>query len=271
MSQGSVLITGCSDGGIGAGLALIFQQRGYHVFATARNPAKLAALASLPNVTPLTLDVVNQEHIQAVLETVSAQTGGTLNYLINNAGRNHFMPLLDDNIDAAKGIFDINVWGPLAITQAFAPLLIKAQGTLVTISSIAGHGPVPMMGTYSASKISLELMSEVFRLELAPFHVKALSIVTGAVATNGQTYFEDWALPADSAYKKIEEKLAAGVSGRDGMPRTPVEEFATQVVDNIVNGATGKVWLGQGADWAKNVPAEGEGAVMRVRLPIPSD
>lgn len=146
MSKGSVLITGCSDGGIGSGLALVFQARGYHVFATARNPAKMAVLQSLPNLTLLTLDIVNKNHIQAALETVSAQTGGTLSYLINNAGRNHLMPLLDDDIEVARGIFDINVWGPLAITQAFAPLLIKAQGTLVNIGSIAGHGGVPMMG-----------------------------------------------------------------------------------------------------------------------------
>lgn len=145
-TKGSVLITGCSDGGIGSGLALDFQQRGYRVFATARNPEKMAALEDLPNVTLLTLDVVNKVHIKAAVGAVSAQTDGTLTYLVNNAGRNHFMPLLDDDIEVAKDIFEINVWGPLAVTQAFAPLLIKAQGTLVNITSIAGHGGVPMMG-----------------------------------------------------------------------------------------------------------------------------
>lgn len=145
-TKGSALITGCSDGGIGSGLALTFQERGYHVFATARNPQKMSALNNLPNVTLLTLDVTSKDHIQAAVEAVSARTGGKLSYLINNAGRNHFMPLLDDDIDAVKMIFDINVWGPLAVTQAFSSLLINAQGTLVNITSIAGHGAVPTMG-----------------------------------------------------------------------------------------------------------------------------
>ena len=107
-------------------------------------------------------------------------------------------------------------------------------------------------------------MSEVFRLELAPFNVKALSVVTGAVSTNGQTYFEDWTLPAESRYKKLEDKIAFTVRGVDGIGRTPLAEYAKDVVDNIVNGATGKVWLGSRAEMAKNAPAEGEGAAMRV-------
>jgi NAD(P)-dependent dehydrogenase (short-subunit alcohol dehydrogenase family) len=145
-SNGSVLITGCSDGGIGSGLALVFQARGYHVFATVRDPEKASALKDLPRVTLLTLEVTNMEDIIAAKHAVSVQTGGTLSYLINNAGRNHFMPLLDEDIAAAKDVFDINVWGPLAITQAFASLLMKAKGTLVNITSIAGHGAIPTLG-----------------------------------------------------------------------------------------------------------------------------
>ena len=167
----SVLITGCSDGGIGSGLALIFQERGYHVFATARNLDKTSALQGLPNVTLLTLEVTDKRHIRAAKDAVSAQTGGTLSYLINNAGRNHFMPLLDEDIDAAKRIFEINVWGPLAITQAFAPLLIKAQGTLVNITSIAGHGAVPTLGknpNYSEIKDPNSILRILWRFQVLP-------------------------------------------------------------------------------------------------------
>ncbi|KAJ5679255.1 hypothetical protein N7462_007499 [Penicillium macrosclerotiorum] len=262
-TKGSVLITGCSDGGIGSGLALVFQQRGYHVFATARNPGKMAALRNLPNVTLLTLDVTNKSDIQATKDLVDEETGGTLSYLINNAGRNHFMPLLDDDVDIAKRIFDINVWGPLTVTQAFAPLLIKSQGMLVNITSIAGHGPVPTMGSYSASKRSLEIMSEVLRLELTPFNVKVLSVVTGAVSTNGQTYLQDWTLPANSLYKPVEETLAHTARGTDGIPRMPLMEYATKVVDGILQGETRRIWVGAHAEMAKNTPSEGEMADKR--------
>lgn len=146
MEKDSILITGCGDGGIGSSLAHVFQQRGYHVFATNREPNKMASLKDLPNVTLLALDVTNKSHIQDAVEAVSSQTSGKLFRLVNNAARNHFMPLLDDDIDAAEAIFETNVWGPLAVTQAFAPLFIEAQGTLVSITSIAGHGAIPTMG-----------------------------------------------------------------------------------------------------------------------------
>lgn len=142
----SVLITGCSNGGIGSALAHVFQSRGYHVFATARTLSKMSELAELSRVTLLTLDVTQSSHIAAATESVQRQTGGTLDYLINNAGRNHFSPTLDANIEESKRIFDINLWGTLAVTQAFAPLVIKAKGTIVNIASIAGHLNVPWMG-----------------------------------------------------------------------------------------------------------------------------
>ena len=125
---------------------MAFQERDFDVFATLRDPAKASELSKLQNVTILTLDVTNSSHINTSVQVVQEKSGGSLDYLINNAGRNHFMPLLDENIDAAKRIFDSNVWGTLAVTQAFVPLLIKAQGTLVNITSISGYLNIPWMG-----------------------------------------------------------------------------------------------------------------------------
>ena len=145
-SRETVLITGCSDGGIGSVLALVFQQRGFHVFATARDPSKMSKLDGLPNVTMLTLDVVKSSDLTAAVEAVAKQTGGTLNYLISNAGRNHFMPVLDEDLDVVRNLFEINFFGPIALTQAFASLLIKAKGMAVFITSISGYLNIPYMG-----------------------------------------------------------------------------------------------------------------------------
>lgn len=145
-SRETVLVTGCSDGGIGSALALVLQQRGLHVFATARDPSKMSDIDGLPNVTKLTLDVVKTDDIKAAVELVSKETGGTLNYLINNAGRNHFLPILDEDLDVVRDLFEVNFYGPLAVTQAFAPLLIKAKGLAAFITSISGYLNVPFMG-----------------------------------------------------------------------------------------------------------------------------
>ena len=103
-SKKTVLITGCSDGGIGSGIALTFHQRGYHVFATARDTSNMFALKDLPRMTLLILDVEDPTHIVNAVKTVESTTGGTLDILINNAGRNHFMPVLDINRRAGFGL-----------------------------------------------------------------------------------------------------------------------------------------------------------------------
>ncbi|THC90317.1 hypothetical protein EYZ11_010216 [Aspergillus tanneri] len=250
-SKKSVLITGCSDNGIGSGLALVFKQRNYHVFATARSPAKMTLLQDTPDVTLLTLDVCNQDHIAAAAEAVSKHTGGTLDCLINNAGHNHYMPILDENLDEARQLYETNVFGPVALTQAFAPSLIKARGTVVFITSIAGHLNSPYMGVYAASKRSLELIAETLRLELAPFHVQVLSIVTGAVKTMAQSHFGDFQLPDTSLYKPIEDKIAAHARGEDGRERTELMTHCRKVVEEIIRGASGKIWCGSYAGLVK--------------------
>jgi 1-acylglycerone phosphate reductase len=145
-SQKTVLVTGCSDGGIGSALAITFQKRGFHVFATARDPTKMSDLKDLPNVTRLTLDVDKSADIAAAADVVLKETGGTLDYLVNNAARTHVMPVLDEDIEKAKTVFDTNVWGTIAVTQAFAPFVIKAKGSIVFVASIQGYVNAPFKG-----------------------------------------------------------------------------------------------------------------------------
>lgn len=152
-SKETVLITGCSDDGIGFALAAEFQKRGYHVFATARNVSKMSKLQNLPDVTLLQLDVINPGHIKAAVEAVTAVTGGSLDYLVNNAGQSHFMPILDEDIDAVKALFDVHLYGPMALVKAFAPLVIKAKGTFAFTTSLAGYVNTPWMGKYQIQEL----------------------------------------------------------------------------------------------------------------------
>lgn len=85
MAQQSVLITGCSAGGIGDSLAQAFHKKGVRVFATARNLDKVQHLKDA-GIEVIQLDVVDDASIKAAFETVKALTGGTLNILVNNSG-----------------------------------------------------------------------------------------------------------------------------------------------------------------------------------------
>lgn len=148
------LITGSSSGGIGWWLCKEFQQRGVHVFATARSLEKLGALRELDNVTAISLDVTRAESIAAARDQVTEITGGKLDYLVNNSGAQHTAPILDFDIQHGREMFEVNVWGVLAMVQAFAPLLIACQGTVANVSSISGMLNVPWMGMLEKSLFS---------------------------------------------------------------------------------------------------------------------
>ena len=90
MPAKSVLITGCSAGGIGHALALEWQSKGYRVFATARSLPSMATLHDA-GIECFEMDVTNIDALKAAEDHVSNKTGGTLDVLVNNAGQGNFL------------------------------------------------------------------------------------------------------------------------------------------------------------------------------------
>lgn len=142
MQKKSILITGCSDGGIGSELAKQFAAKGYRVFATVRTPSKAASLDGIAGIEILELEITSQESITACAAEVDRRTGGTLDVLVNNAGADFVIPFLDVSIDEARQLYEVNVFSIIGVTQAFSPLIIKAQGCIANFSSIAGEMPL---------------------------------------------------------------------------------------------------------------------------------
>jgi 1-acylglycerone phosphate reductase len=140
------LVTGSSEGGIGAAMCAEFQKNGIHVFATARNLEKLGKIRHLNNVTAVPLDVTKPESIAAARETVAKATGGRLDYLVNNSGAQYVAPLLDFDIQLGRDMYEVNVWGVIAMVQSFASFLVAAKGTVCNIASISGLLHAPWMG-----------------------------------------------------------------------------------------------------------------------------
>lgn len=259
----SVLITGCSDGGIGSALALAFNKRNFLVYATARAVDNMKELQDRDGIILLSLDILNAKQIEEVVDVVSKDTSGTLDYFVNNAGRTRFMPLLDEDIDAAKTLYETNVWAPLRLVQAFSPLLIKSKGTIVFNTSVSGYLNVPwqgntiilnirsrvpdpelLLGAFAASKRSLEILGDNLRLELAPFNVKVISIVTGAVQSKAHSHYEEWKMPATSRYLSVEESFTKRAKGDDGAPRMNNHKYAEGVVGKLLAGPGPKFWFG---------------------------
>ncbi|OJJ64554.1 hypothetical protein ASPSYDRAFT_26545 [Aspergillus sydowii CBS 593.65] len=244
----TVLITGCSDGGIGSALAEAFHDRGFHVFATARSLPKMAHLEKLENKTLLELDVESQSSIDAALEAVVKHTGGEgkLDYLVNNAGLNLNYPALDTDLAYAKKMFDVNFWAMVHVTHTFMPLLIASKGTLVNNASLAGVLHVPWGSFYNASKAAVRMYSEVLRLEVAPLGVKVITVMTGIVATNMFSNAPHDALPENSYYKMANEEIAVLASGEKFVGTAmPPAVYAEGVVNDVLSGYSGMTWRGK--------------------------
>ncbi len=181
----AVVITGASTG-IGAACALYLADHGFQVFAGVRNCRAGEALIGgrTARMIPLHLDVTEEESIRDAVDRVTRQLGDAgLAGLINNAGIAVGSPLEVVPIDQLRRQFEVNVFGQIAVTQAFLPLVRKGQGRIVNMGSIAGRATIPLMGPYSASKFALEALTDALRLELQPWGIHVSVIEPGAVAT----------------------------------------------------------------------------------------
>ncbi|TGO83768.1 hypothetical protein BPOR_0595g00040 [Botrytis porri] len=170
MTPKTVLITGCSEGGIGDALAKTFHQQGLRVFATARNLAKIEHLKKL-GLDTFSLDVTDSTSIKEAVNAVTLKIGGKLDFLVNNSGAY-------SEVSLAQKMFDINVFALVAVTRAFSPLLISSKGTVINIGSVAGSSPGYWQGYYNASKAAVNLITDQLRLELEPLGVKAILVIT---------------------------------------------------------------------------------------------
>jgi 1-acylglycerone phosphate reductase len=242
----TVLITGCSEGGLGAALAIAFHDAGLHVYATARNPAKMAHLAAL-GIETLPLDVLSDASIAECVGKLSH-----LDILVNNAGGGYSMPISDLSIPEAKKLFDLNVWSYLAVTQAFLPLLLKSNGMVVNQTSLAAVVSLPFQSTYNASKAAMAMFSDSLRLELQPFGVTVVDLKTGSVTSNFQkNHLEatQATLPANSIYEPAKAAVEKTLSGEEylksGIPAGP---WAAGVVQNLLKKSPpSNIWTGKDA------------------------
>src|SRR5215510_5601841 len=148
------LVTGASSV-IGRATALLLDRSGFQVFAGVRRSEYGEALRrqASERLTPILLDVTDPQSIEAAVSSVSDALGGrALAGLVNNAGIDIAGPLETSSVADARLQFEVNVFGLLAVTQAFLPLLRQSKGRIVNIGSVLGRLAIPHMGAYSASK-----------------------------------------------------------------------------------------------------------------------
>lgn len=174
-----VLITGASSG-LGRAIAAHLAAEGCRVFGTSRDPGAHMP----PGVTPLVMDVTADELVAEAVQTLTSQTNGRIDVLVNNAGISIVGPVEGhSSADAYKQI-DTNLFGVLRVCRLVLPAMREqGRGLIINIGSIASALPMPMQGFYSASKAGLAAITHSLRLELAPMGLDVVLVEPGNYRT----------------------------------------------------------------------------------------
>lgn len=244
-----VLVTGCSTG-IGRALARELRARGHRPFATARRLQSIADLAA-EGIDTVQLDVKDGASIHAAVQAV-VDRAGRIDVVVNNAGINVFGPLAEVPLESLRDVFETNVLGLAAVTQAVFPHMAdRRSGRIVNVGSVVGLLPTPFAGGYCATKSAVHMLSEVLRMEVQPFGIEVVVVQPGGVkssiAESGSRGLERYRSESSRyhrAYTGIEKRAYASQDNP-----MPAEDFARELVTQaFASPAPRVILLGTGTD-----------------------
>jgi len=179
----TVLITGC-DSGFGKGLVICAANAGFKVIAACYSEQGAKEFDNVPDVVAVVADLTKNEDINKVVNTTKeVVVDKGLFGLINNAGI-----CLPGNVEwlpseAYKQTMDINFHAPVNLTYNLLPLIKKAKGRIINVTSVDGFIPLPTISAYASSKHALESYSDILRCEMLPWGVKVVIVEPATMRT----------------------------------------------------------------------------------------
>jgi len=199
-------------------------------------------------ITTLALDVCDSEAVTNVKERVKQLNDGRLDILVNNAGISYSVPSTDFKMPIVRRLFDVNLFGVMETCQVFIPLLRESHhphgAKIINIGSVVGILNLPFGSAYNASKAALHAYGDTLRVELKPFNINVVTIVTGGVKSN-MAVNNSYDIPDDSMYAGMKDlylKLRKGNSQRDAMPTA---DYAAKVVNRTLKQSPAPwLWIG---------------------------
>ena len=208
-SPRSILITGCSSG-IGLCVAQGLHQRGYRVFATARQQADVTRLRDL-GLESLQLDLDSSTSINTAVDEVLARTNGKLYALFNNGAYGQSGAVEDLRRDVLRAQFETNLFGWHELTCRVLPVMRQqGYGRIIQNSSILGFIALPFRGAYNASKYALEGLTDTLRLELFDTDIHISLIEPGPIESRFRANaFRAYQQNIDKSHSPFQQQYAA--------------------------------------------------------------
>jgi len=230
----TALITGASSG-IGAATAQALVQNGWTTYATARQPASLAALAA-PGLRMLPLDVTDERSMSAAVAQV-ASLHGSVDLLVNNAGFGLNGPVEELGMEELRQQFETNVFGLVRMSQLVLPgMRQKGSGRIINVGSVGGTFTTPGAGAYHASKWAVESFTDALRYEVQSFGIEVVLVQPTGVYTQfdkkiAQTMPDTGPDSPYAAFKANHARVTERMfSGRNVAGIVRAEDVATVIV-----------------------------------------
>ena len=246
----TIFITGASSG-IGKATALHFQDKGWNVVATLRDPAQAGDLAALPRVLVTRLDVTDGASVTAAVDAAHARFG-SIDVLLNNAGYGAYGPLEAFDMDGVRRQFDTNVIGLLEVTKAVLPQMrTQGKGLIVNISSIGGRMTFPLGTLYHGTKFAVEGLSESLHYELEPLGIRVKIVEPGMIATDFSGRSFDFRQAPDlTAYQPVVDKFFAVLGSPEMAAAASPPSVVSEAIWTAVTDGTSRLRYTVGADAA---------------------
>jgi short-subunit dehydrogenase len=182
-----VVVTGASMG-IGEAIAKVFADAGASVALLSRDASRAEAARHRVGHTERTLamacDVRKHEEIDRAL-ALTLHHFDRVDVWVNNAGVGIRDTVADMAPESYRELFETNFFAAIECLQAVVPAMRAAGGgSIINVSSVAGHIPVPFMAIYSASKAAMNAIGKGARLELKSDNINVLTVCPGYVSTD---------------------------------------------------------------------------------------
>ena len=178
----TALVTGASSG-IGRATAQFLVDRGHSVVGTSRNPDKIPAADRVEGVRYRALDLRDAASIDGFAGALAAEDVH-VDILVNNAGESQSGPLEDLPLGALERLFQVNVLGPVHLTQLMIPgMRARGYGRVVMVGSMLASFPLAYRSSYVASKAAIKGFATAARFELSPFGVWLTTVEPGSINT----------------------------------------------------------------------------------------
>ncbi len=230
----TILVTGASSG-IGRSISLYLTSKGFKVYGTCRNPKKY----NFSEYELLKCDINSSQEIEDTVNYI-VDKEKNVDVLINNAGIGITGPLEETSNNDIKSAFETNLYGPINMIKKCIPTMRNNnKGLIINITSVLGYFGIPYRGVYCATKSSMEIIGEVFSMELKKFNINVVNVAPGDFKTdivsrrinskpnNFSYYNEEYSKSLKSANKNVENAWSP--------------EIISKLIYNIINSKNPKI------------------------------